>query len=231
VSANVGADLAAQAEALLKKVQRIGEVNAEKTLGEITETVLQAIEVADHAGITVANRSGEVDTLSATSEYPRLLDAIQARYHEGPCLSAAWEHHVERIDDLSQEKRWPRYCRDALRRTPVRAIMSVQMFSDNQTMGALNFYAERTGVFDADALEMGLLLGTHAALAWNLIRRDEQFRSALATRDVIGQAKGILIERLKIDAVQAFDLLRRLSQESNRPLAEIAKRLVDSAGQ
>jgi AmiR/NasT family two-component response regulator len=93
-------------------------------------------------------------------------------------------------------------------------------------MGALNFYAERKYAFDADAVEAGLIVATHAALAWNLLRRDEQFRSALATRDLIGQAKGMLMERFKIDAVQAFEVLKRLSQNSNTPLVDVARDIV-----
>ena len=73
-----------------------------------------------------------------------------------------------------------------------------------------------------------MIFATHTALAWNMLRRDEQFRSALASRDVIGQAKGMLMERFGIDAVRAFDLLKRLSQDSNTPLHEVAERLTSS---
>jgi len=75
-------------------------------------------------------------------------------------------------------------------------------------------------------VELGLIFATHTALTWNLLRRDEQFKSALASRDIIGQAKGMIMERFNIDAVQAFELLKRLSQNSNAPVAEIARRLV-----
>jgi AmiR/NasT family two-component response regulator len=61
-----------------------------------------------------------------------------------------------------------------------------------------------------------------------MVRRDEQFRSALASRDIIGQAKGMIMERFKVDAIQAFELLKRLSQSSNRPLAGVARQLVES---
>lgn len=70
------------------------------------------------------------------------------------------------------------------------------------------------------------MLATHAALAWHMVRRDEQFRSALASRDVIGQAKGMLMERFDLDAVRAFELLKRLSQNMNTPLADVAQQVV-----
>jgi AmiR/NasT family two-component response regulator len=66
-------------------------------------------------------------------------------------------------------------------------------------------------------------------VAWNSARRDEQFRSALASRDVIGQAKGRIMERYRVDAVQAFDMLRKLSQDTNVPLIEIATELATGA--
>ena len=66
-------------------------------------------------------------------------------------------------------------------------------------------------------------------MAWNSARRDEQFKRALASRDVIGQAKGMIMERYGVDAVQAFDLLRKLSQDSNVPLFRIATDLVTAA--
>ncbi len=71
-----------------------------------------------------------------------------------------------------------------------------------------------------------MIFATHTALMWSMVRRAEQFRNALASRDIIGQAKGMLIERFKVDAEQAFDLLKRLSQTSNTPVANIARQLV-----
>ena len=63
-------------------------------------------------------------------------------------------------------------------------------------------------------------------MAWNAARRDEQFKRALASRDIIGQAKGMIMERYGVDAVQAFELLRKLSQNSNVPLIQVATDLV-----
>jgi AmiR/NasT family two-component response regulator len=66
-------------------------------------------------------------------------------------------------------------------------------------------------------------------VAWNSARRDEQFKRALASRDTIGQAKGMIMERYGVDAVQAFELLRKLSQDSNVPLVQVATELVSKA--
>ena len=202
--------------------------DADTVLAELTESAVKSVPGAQYAGITIAFRNGKVRTASATGHYPTILDEIQQRHGAGPCLSAAWEQHVIRIDDIASEQRWPRYCRDAAEETPIRSILSVQLFADHRTMGALNFYAEQPGAFDDDAVELGLIMATHTALAWNMMRRDEQFRSALASRDIIGQAKGMIMERFKIDAVQAFELLKRLSQSSNKPLVAVARELVEA---
>lgn len=208
-------------------LERQESTDVDTVLSELTHSAATAMPGAQHAGITIASRNGKVRTAAATDRYPVLLDEIQQRHEQGPCLSAAWEHHVIRIDDMQLENRWPAYCREA-RETPIRSIISFQLFADHHQMGALNFYADQPYAFDDDAAEMGLILATHAAVGWNMVRRDEQFRSALASRDIIGQAKGMIMERFKIDAVQAFELLKRLSQSSNTPLAVVARQLVES---
>jgi GAF domain-containing protein len=219
-----------------KLVREIAEVaqllqqqvtDGDALLDELTESAVKAVPGAGYAGITLAASDGAVETPAATGRYPAVLDKIQETHGEGPCLSAAWEQHMIRIDDVTLDGRWPAYCRDAIELTPVRAVMSFQLFADHRMMGALNFYAEQPEAFDDDAVELGLVFATHTALAWKLARREEQFRSALASRDIIGQAKGMIMERFSIDAVQAFELLKRLSQNSNTPVAAVARQLVE----
>jgi GAF domain-containing protein len=211
---------------LLESLQQCTQ-DIDTVLDELTVSAVKAVPAAQYAGITIALRGGKVATASATGRYPALLDDIQQRHKQGPCLSAAWEQHTMQIRDMATEERWPAYCYAAMQASPIRSIMSFQLFADQHTMGALNFYADQPHAFDDDAVELGLILATHTALAWSLVRRDEQFRSALASRDIIGQAKGMIMERFTIDAVEAFELLKRLSQNSNTPLALVAHQLVE----
>jgi AmiR/NasT family two-component response regulator len=104
--------------------------------------------------------------------------------------------------------------------------MSFQLFIAGQTMGALNVYAEQPNSFTDESRNIGLVFAAHSSVAWNSARREEQFKQALASRDIIGQAKGMIMERYGVDAVQAFELLRKLSQDSNVPLIQIANELV-----
>jgi hypothetical protein len=203
-------------------------IDVDLLIGELTERAAKSVPGARYAGITVADRDGAVHTASSTGRYPELLDKIQQAHREGPCLSAAWEQRVIRIDDLALDRRWPVYSRDAVEQTPIRSIVSFQLFTEHQMMAALNLFAEQPDVFDDDAVELGLIFATHTALAWKIARRETQFRRALASRDILGQAKGMVMERFKIDAEQAFELLKRLSQNSNTPVAAVARRFVES---
>jgi ANTAR domain/GAF domain len=197
-----------------------------KALGELTVTAVQYVPGAQYAGITVTDGRGRIDTSSAIGRYPRLMDVIQQRHHEGPCLQAVRQHQTVRVDDLNTETRWPNYQRDALAQTPIRSVLSYSLSANHHALGALSFYAERPHAFDNESESLGFVYATHAALAWNASLRNIQFRDALASRDIIGQAKGMLMERHQINAEEAFDLLRRLSQESNTPVAELSRRLV-----
>jgi len=205
-----------------------GAIDVDSVLDELIASAATSVPGARHAAITVADRDGTVHTASSTGRCLELLDKIQQAHREGPCLYAPWEQRVILMDDVALDERWPAFSRDAVEQTPIRSIMSFQLFTEHQTMAALNLYAEQPGVFDDDAVELGLIFATHTALAWKLVRREEQFRSALASRDLIGQAKGIVMERFKIDSVQAFELLKRLSQNSNTPVAAVARRLIES---
>lgn len=203
-------------------------VDTDSGLRELIDNSVRHVAGSQYAGITLAEKGRTVKNVVATHRYPVLLDAIQDRFREGPCVEAAWRHHVMHVDDLTAEERWPRYRRHALEETPIRSILSYELFVDHRSLAALNFYADRPHAFRYDAVELGAVFATHVALAWSVMRRQDQFRSALTSRDIIGQAKGIIMERFNLDAVEAFELLTRLSQRSNTRLIDIAHGLVDS---
>ena len=215
---------------LTELVASLNREQAETTTGlhELIDNGVRHVAGCQYAGITLAEKSKAVTNVVATHRYPMVLDEIQHRYGEGPCLSAAWRHHIMHVDDLSVDQRWPRYQRYALEQTPIRCILSYELFADHGAMAALNFYADRPHAFTDESVEIGGIFATHVALAWSMMRRQDQFRSALASRDIIGQAKGIVMERYNLDAVEAFELLTRLSQQSNIKLHDIATALIDS---
>ncbi|PZU01954.1 MAG: hypothetical protein DI630_10240 [Gordonia sp. (in: high G+C Gram-positive bacteria)] len=198
-------------------------------LGELIHNAVDHIPGANYAGITVVSRQNrDVATPAATHEAPRTLDALQQKHREGPCFDAAVEHDSYYISNLHDETRWPRFCADAIEQTPIQSIAAFQLFTTRDAVGALNLYSDDPDAFDQESRDLGYIFAAHAATVWGALQRGEQFRSALASRDTIGQAKGMIMERYSVNAIQAFDLLRKLSQESNIRLYEIALQLVEN---
>lgn len=200
-----------------------------QVLDDLTTAAARWVPGAEEAGITVTSRQNEVSSPSVTHDCARLLDEFQQRHLEGPCVHAAWTRKVVVIDDLEADARWPKYQADALAHTPIRSVLSLPMFADELSMGALNFYAERPRSFSEDSRRIAAVFATLGALAWSNVVRTQQFKEALSTRDTIGQAKGILIERYDLDDQTAFNTLIKLSQSMNTPLRDIARRVIDDA--
>ncbi|MHA4853289.1 ANTAR domain-containing protein [Rhodococcus sp. MSC1_016] len=133
---------------------------------------------------------------------------------------------MTRSNDLTEERRWPRFTQHALD-AGVRSTLSFQLYTGNHTSGALNLFGKTRHAFDEESVLIGEVLAAHAAIAIAAARTAEQLLSAVASRDLIGQANGMLMERFGIDAAQAFAMLTKLSQDSNTPLAEVAMKIVD----
>lgn len=212
--------------ALVNDIQHRADTNVRAVLRDINAVTVESVPGAQYAGITVVDHG--IESLAPTHAVSSALDDVQRETGQGPCLTATWNHHTVVIDDLSTETRWPLYRDAAIERTAVRSILSIRLASEGHRLAALNLFAEPAHAFDEESIELALIYATHTTAAWNLMRRQEQFQSALASRDVIGQAKGILMERFDINAADAFDLLRRLSQESNMKLVDLAVKLVDT---
>jgi GAF domain-containing protein len=215
-----------QAAQLIADIQHRTSSDTGALLGELIEGAAGSVPGAQHAGITVTKPHRPSETAAATHHYPAVLHVVEDRCQQGPCLSAAAQQDRVRVDDLGTDERWPLYREEALRQTPIRSILSFGLFGDGNTTAALNFYAEPINAFDDGSVNLGMMFATHAALVWNMARRDQQFRTALVSRDIIGQAKGMLMERFHIDAAEAFKLLARLSQESNTRVAELSHHVV-----
>jgi hypothetical protein len=204
------------------------DADSDTVIAELAEHAAAEIPGAMYAGVTVTRNGKHIDTPAATHKWPLLLDEIQQRHREGPCLTAAWEEKTVHLANMETDERFPLYARDALAETPIRTVMAFQLWIAGERMGALNVYAETANAFSEETKVIGLVFAAHSAVAWNAARRDEQFKRALTSRDVIGQAKGMLMERYGVNAIQAFDLLRKLSQDANTPLIQIAADLVEN---
>jgi transcriptional regulator with GAF, ATPase, and Fis domain len=195
------------------------------TLRGVTASAVDLIDGVETADVLLVAGADLFKSVAATSQLAVEVDDFQKRFREGPCLDAAIGHPMVMCNDLREDSRWPRFAEAAVA-AGVHSLMSFQLYTHNARMGALNLFGIEPDVFTAENEAVGAMLATHAATA--LIADDErlQFQSALASRDIIGQAKGIIMERFDVDAVRAFELLRSLSQDSNTRLASVAKELV-----
>jgi transcriptional regulator with GAF, ATPase, and Fis domain len=203
--------------------------DVDAVLESITAGAVEHVGGTMYAGILlVEKRKKKTQSVATTDPIVEKLDAIQMDVGEGPCLEAAWEHDTFRLNDFTTETRFPRFIAEALTQTAVKSSLSFELYSNESSMGALNLFSEEKDAFPLAAEETGLVYATHAALALYRAREKEHFTSALASRDVIGQAKGMIMERFNIDSLQAFELLRKLSQDSNTPIADIARQLVET---
>jgi len=154
------------------------------------------------------------------------LDDLQTELGDGPCLTALREHHTVHIDDMSVDTRWPQFARQATE-LGVLSLLSFQLFVRSGSLGALNVYASEAGVFSQDSIDVGTILAQHAAVAMIGRTAENNFQAALASRDVIGQAKGILMHRDNLTGLQAFGVLTRASKDTNIKLVDVARWLVN----
>ncbi|MGK2869876.1 MAG: GAF and ANTAR domain-containing protein [Mycobacterium sp.] len=202
------------------------ETGTEATLRAITEGAVSLVPGAWGAGISLV-QGRQVTAEAPTNPIVAELDKLQSSLNEGPCLSALREHHTVQIDDMATETRWPRFASAAAERGVCR-MLSFQLFVTDDNLGALNLFGDRSSAaFDEESRLIGGVLAQHASIAVIGAATEAQFDTALASRDVIGQAKGLLMHRENLTGLQAFALLVRTSQNANIKLVEIARWVVD----
>jgi GAF domain-containing protein len=199
----------------------------DEVLADVTATAKELIPGVDIAGVLLVGKAGSFETLAPTDDLMFKLDELQMRYLEGPCVTAALSEIVVRTDDFRDESKWPNYSPEVVQ-LGVRSGLSFKLYTADRTAGALNLFGYEPKLWDTDAETIGMVLAAHAAAAILASREGDQLQSALSTRDRIGQAKGIIMERFKIDDVQAFGMLRQLSQDTNTRLIDIAQRVIDT---
>ncbi|MDT5139684.1 MAG: hypothetical protein QOD58_3946 [Mycobacterium sp.] len=195
-------------------------------LATVTAAAVELIPGADTAGVLWLHKGG-FESLGDVTDLPEKLDQLQHDWQEGPCYQAALEDTVVRTDDFRVEERWPHYAPAAVE-LGVLSGLSFKLFTAERAAGALNLFGFESQAWDADAETIGTVLAAHAAAAILASRQDEHMQAALASRDRIGQAKGVIMERFGVDEIRAFEMLRVLSQESNSKLVDIAQRVLDT---
>lgn len=202
-----------------------------RVLQRITLLAVETVEACQHADVMVFDRRG-VATVPAASDWigPRIV-SIESELDEGPCLDAARKATVVTIPDHTTETRWGRFAGRTVEATPVRSSVGLHLTVGDRTYGAIDLYADRPHAFGDTDVATGALFAVHAAVSVAAARARDDFQAALQSRDVIGQAKGILMAREQIDSDAAFDILRTASQRMNAKLRDVAQRIVEESRQ
>lgn len=216
----------------LAMVVLVGRDLAE-VLGEITTISRRAMPGSDAASITLIR--GE-EPFTAAHDGKMAVDADELQYQRGygPCMDAGRSGQVFLIEDMRTEQRWPDYTQHAAAQG-VGSSLSVPLPFQTTTIGALNNYASSSHAFKENDVAMSEEIASWVAFAVGnasaaAVTAEEaaHMRAAMASRAVIEQAKGILMERHKIVADQAFTLLTRASQHTNIKLRDVADDLVNT---
>ena len=204
-------------------------------LQRIVDAALVTVEGCDAASVTLAD--GSPTTAVASDDAAAAADRAQYEAGQGPALAALHEPLV--VVTRFPDSRWPvlgeRPTAGGTRSAVSCTLAVVRPQGDSECLGALNLYSARDDAFSPRAQQLGLVLAAHAAVAVTAVlergvleRVGHDLREALSSRDVIGQAKGILMERMRLTPEDAFDVLRRASQTLNRKLLEVAERLAET---
>jgi GAF domain-containing protein len=202
----------------------IAEADPLATLQRIVALAVATIDNCEHAGISVVE--GRAVTSAASSdEVPAALDRIQSETGEGPCIDAIREHQIFQTGRLPEERRWPTFTPRAVAESNIESVLSLRLFAED-TMGALNLYSTQRDAFEDRDVVVATVFAAHAAVAWSTSQTIQNLKGGLATRQLIGQAVGLLMERQNMTETDALDALKRASQRLNIKLREVAERIV-----
>ncbi|HUY85505.1 MAG TPA: GAF and ANTAR domain-containing protein [Acidimicrobiales bacterium] len=203
-----------------------------EVLIHLVRLAVAAIERCEFAGLLLTDKSAIATPVNTDPIIGEIAD-FQHEIGEGPCFDAIVRQQIFFSDDLSLEDRWPTFGPYVVEHG-MRSVLAVPL-SNNEDFGALGLYSRYVSAFGVIDRAQGAILASMAGFALaaiivhdDNIRLAENLRQALTNREIIGQAQGVLMERERITADQAFDILRRASQHLNRKLRSVAQDLVDS---
>lgn len=201
----------------------------------VTALAAEVLPGTAGAGITLMDARGARVTAAATDAVVERADALQYELGEGPCLAAWAQQRTVRVDDVSTDDRWPRWT-TAVLGTGLRSSLSAPLVAGDHTLGAIKVYSSEADNFWADAERV---LQMFAAQAATLVRDvdaaerarevSDDLRALVRRRDTVSIAKGILMDRERVDEEDAFVMLIALSRRQGTDVHDAAAALVRSA--
>jgi GAF domain-containing protein len=196
--------------------------DVDTVLGRLAEVALRAVPGVEVVSISVATR-GSVSTKAATDPLAQQLDQLQYDLQEGPCIDALRDPDKGEVvvDDMAHDQRWPRYG-PAAASQGLRSQMGVRIFREGHSVGGLNLYASRAKAFHDGTRAAAEIFAVHAAVAMDKARTVTSLTEALATRQTIGVAVGLVMHTYTVNESAAFNYLVRVSQTTNTKLRDVA---------
>lgn len=222
MNSSAGGDLAAamaEAASALKQPETV-----EQALARLVVAAQSVIPGAEHCGISIATRTA-ITTMASTDGMVDQLDQLQYDLDEGPCLDAMRHHTSVVVDDMRTEARWPRFAPPAAEAGCI-SQMGIEIFREPGQVGGLNLYSSQAAAFDEYTRHAATLLAIHTSVVMGKVIAVDNLTRALKTRQVIGQAVGIVMYRYAVDERSAFAYLNRISQNSNTKLHVVAEKIV-----
>ncbi|MEV6717605.1 GAF and ANTAR domain-containing protein [Lentzea sp. NPDC051208] len=200
----------------------------------VTSLAGEALPGSAGAGVSLLDEHGRRTTAAATDPVVEHLDGLQYDLGEGPCLTAWEERHVVRVDDITEDDRWPRWAATA-KESAMRSALSAPLVAGGDALGAIKVYGHEPGTFgERDEYLLTMFAAQSAILVANVrtfenaTKLSEALADALRGRDMISIAKGIVMAREHVDEGTAFALLARNAREENKKLRDLAGSLVRS---
>lgn len=216
-------ELAAAFAGFARTVQH--QDDPETTLVEIVRAAVELVPGCTDGSISVVLGRRSVSSQAASSDLPVVVDGLQESLGQGPCLDAAYIHETVRVPDMASERRWPLFAARAAA-AGAAGMLACQLYVQGDDLGALNLFSRTAGTLDEESEHVALLFAAHAAVAYAAAQQNDASVRTVATRQLIGRAEGILMERHRVSAAQAFSMLVRASQDRHVKLRDIAERLV-----
>jgi GAF domain-containing protein len=177
-------------------------------------------------GTTLIRKQGKrLETAGPTDPVVRQADELQHSLREGPCVDSATQSRTLVSNDLASEARWPTWA-PQVAALGLRSVLSSEIHSATDRVGALNIYGTAPRTFTHEDTEVARMLAAQAGVALQVSQKVEGLMTALDSRTTIGQAQGILMNHFSLDEDRAFSVLKRLSQDRNVRLAEVARQIV-----
>jgi GAF domain-containing protein len=202
----------------------------EETLDAIVHAARDTIPGLEHVGISILHRDGRIETKAGTDQLVWELDDLQYGINQGPCVDAVKSDPIMYLDDARHDDRWPDYLPRAVEKG-LRSQLALRLYTEEETLGGINMYSTTGPGLTPEAIQLAELFAAHASIALGRKRYEHQLAEAVASRQVIGTAVGILMERYQITESRAFQFLVRVSRTSNHKVRLIAQEVVDSSNQ